>query len=404
MNQPDGHLPSPEVIDIVHTLIGFDTTSRLSNLGLIEWTRDRLRRHGVKTHLTYDEGGGKANLFATIGDERDGGLILSGHTDVVPVDGQDWSTDPFKATIKDDKIFGRGTCDMKGFIACALAAVPRMQAAGGERPFHLALTYDEEVGCIGVRDLLADLHAQGIRPAACLVGEPTQMSVVTGHKGRRELRCCVRGREAHSSLPLNGLSAIEYGAQIIAWLKHLADREAIDGRRMPGFDIPYSTLNCGTIQGGIAPNVIPRDCEFSVELRYLPGDDGTRLLDELRKYVDQRVLPEMKAKCPEAHIEWKLINDTPGLMVDEEGWLVSAVGHVLSAASGHAPKLQRLAFSTEAGLFSDAGIPALLCGPGSLDQAHRPDEFIEISQLAACERFLHGLVDRFQHGSIPHQS
>jgi acetylornithine deacetylase len=387
MNAMDADLPSQQTLEILQTLIGFDTTSRNSNLGLIEWARDRLQRQGATTRLTYDDAGRKANLFATLGEGRAGGWVLSGHTDVVPVDGQDWHTDPFRAEVIGDRVHGRGSCDMKGFIACALAAVPAMLGHGGSAPFHIALSYDEEVGCIGVRSLLADLREQGILPDACIVGEPTDMQLVIAQKGRREMRCCVQGKEAHSSLPRNGVNAIEFGARIIAFIQKMAERESLVGARDQGFDVPYSTVQCGTIHGGLSPNMVPRDCEFSVEVRYLPQVNSNALFTELQQFVEREVLPEMQARHPEARVGWSLVNDTPGFEMNEQDPLVRRMRQLTGST-----RLSRVAYNTEAGLFKQNGIPTLICGPGNIAQAHRPDEYVELSQLAACDRFLQSLI------------
>lgn len=388
------HMPSLAAIEIARTLIGFDTISRKSNLGLIEWVRDELRRIGVTSRFTYDPSGTKANLFATLGDdERSGGIVLSGHTDVVPVDGQDWVTDPFTAEISNDRLFGRGSCDMKGFIACALAAAPQIVQRKLARPLHLALSYDEEVGCIGVRGLLADLAEREIHPAACVVGEPTMMQLVIAHKGYRSMRCCLTGKESHSSLTPNGLNAIEYGARIVAQLQAMADREAKYGHRDGNFDVPFTTLNCGTIQGGIAPNVVAKDCEFSVELRYLPDGSGENLLDDLQTFASTEVLPQMRSRYPLATLRWTLMSDTPGLSMPPSSPFVQWLREIAGSRSA----LGRVAYSTEAGLFQRAGIPTVICGPGSIAQAHRPNEYVELSQLAACEDFLGTLSMHADH-------
>jgi acetylornithine deacetylase len=381
--------PSLAALDIARTLIGFDTTSRRSNLGLIEWVRDELRRLGIATRLTYDAGGTKANLFATVGEQgQSGGIVLSGHTDVVPVDGQDWVTDPFKAEISNGRLFGRGSCDMKGFIACALAAAPQMLARNLARPLHLALSYDEEVGCIGVRGLLADLADQGIRPAACVVGEPTLMQLVIAHKGHRSMLCCLRGKEAHSSLTPHGLNAIEYGSRIIVQVQKMAELEETHGQRDGHFDVPYATLNCGTIRGGIAPNVVAKECDFSVELRYLPDGGGENLLDDLKAFAETQVLAQMRARYPLSTLRWTTLSDAPGLSMSPSSPLVQWLRSVSGTRSG----LGRVAYSTEAGLFQRAGIPTVICGPGSIEQAHRPNEYVELSQLAECEDFLQTLT------------
>jgi acetylornithine deacetylase len=381
--------PSAEVLDIARTLIGFDTTSRHSNLGLIEWVRDRLQAQGAHCRLSYDAGRRKANLFATLGDVGrkhipSGGLVLSGHSDVVPVDGQDWHSDPFDAVLRDGKLFARGACDMKGFIACALAVVPALSQRAGGPPVHIALSYDEEVGCLGVREMLADLAEAGIRPAACLVGEPTGMRPVIGHKGRRAMRCCVTGREAHSSLPALGVNAVEYAGRVAAEVQRLARSEAALNAHGTGYDVPWSTLQVSTIRGGVMPNTVPRDCEMTVELRYLPGPDELAPLDRLLQFTQDTLVPEMSELHREAGIEWTVLNDTPGLDLPEQHPLLRQVNALLG--SQRAPS--RAAYSTEAGLFQRAGIPTVLCGPGDIAQAHRPDEYVALSQLAACERFL----------------
>ncbi len=384
--------PSSEVLDIARTLIGFDTTSRHSNLGLIEWVRDRLQAQGAHCRLSYDSERRKANLFATLGEpDRSGGLVLSGHTDVVPVDGQDWSTDPFEAVLRDGKLFARGACDMKGFIACALDVVPALLNRAGGPPVHLALSYDEEVGCLGVREMLADLAESGIRPAACLVGEPTGMRPVIGHKGRRAMRCCVTGREAHSSLPALGVNAVEYAGRVAAEVQRLARSEAALNAHGLGYDVPWSTLQVSTIRGGVMPNTVPRDCEMTVELRYLPGTDELAPLDRLLQFTQDTLVPEMSQVHREAGIEWTVLNDTPGLDLPEQHPLLQQVNALLGRqAPAHESNrgVHRVAYSTEAGLFQRAGIPTVLCGPGDIAQAHRPDEYVALSQLAACERFL----------------
>lgn len=378
--------PSAKAIETLQTLIAFDTTSRDSNLGLIEWVRDQLARSGAQCRLTYNKSRNKANLFATIGEGAEGGLVLSGHTDVVPVDGQPWSSDPFRAEIRDGKIYGRGACDMKGFIACVLATLAQLQAGRTRPPLHLAFSYDEEVGCRGVRELLADLQSTGVRPGGCIVGEPTQMGVVIAHKGRREMRCEVKGQEAHSSMPNLGVNAIEYAGEIISLVRRLARREAQTGERDGRFDLPHSTMLCTLVKGGIAPNVVPRDCEFSVDMRYLASGKSLALFDELQRVCGQELLAEMTSVTPEAAINWTLTNDTPGLDMPADHPFVSwAMRHAKVTGA------QMLALGTEAGLFQRAGIPTVVCGPGNIAQAHKPDEFIELAQLARCEEFLRGL-------------
>jgi acetylornithine deacetylase len=374
--------------EMLERLVGFDTTSRESNLGLIEWVRDWLKGHGIASRLTYDATGKKANLFATVGAGPRAGIVLSGHTDVVPVDGQAWETDPFKASLKDDRVFGRGTADMKSYLAVALAMTPRFLAAGMHAPVHLALSYDEEVGCIGVRGLLADLAANGITPAGCVVGEPTSMQIVVAQKGMHVYRCRVRGREAHSALTPQGVNAIEYAAKLIVYVRGLADRIRTDAPRNQGFDVPFTTLQTGTIRGGTAHNIVPRDCEFQFEFRYLPGGDPNALIDEIETYARSVLEPEMKRVAPDAAIEIRRSVDVPGLDVEADHELAA-----LARALARNDAVGHVAYATEAGLFQQAGIPSIICGPGSIEQAHKPNEFITLEQIALCESFMERLAE-----------
>jgi acetylornithine deacetylase len=374
--------------EMLERLIAFDTTSRESNLGLIEWVRDWLRGHGVEARLTYDATGRKANLFATIGAGVRPGIVLSGHTDVVPVDGQPWETDPFKATIKGDRVYGRGTADMKSYLAVALAMTPRFLAAHLRAPVHLALSYDEEVGCIGVRGMLADLAASGIAPAGCVVGEPTSMRVVVAQKGMHVYRCRVHGREAHSALTPQGVNAIEYAAKLIVHIRAMADRIRDMEPRAQGFDVPFTTLQTGTVRGGTAHNIVPRQCEFQFEFRYLPGADPDALIDEIESYARSVLEPEMKRIASDAGVEITRAVEVPGLDVEEDHTLAE-----LARALARNDAIGHVAYATEAGLFQQAGIPSIICGPGSIEQAHKPNEFIALDQIALCESFMERLID-----------
>ena len=377
-------------VSLLDTLIAFDTTSRVSNLGLIEWVRDQLAALGIKSRLSFDASGGKANLFATIG-EGSGGIVLSGHSDVVPTDGQAWSSDPFIARHADGRIYGRGTADMKGFIACALAAVPRALEQTLHRPLHIALTYDEEVGCIGVRTLLEDLAQAGIRPESCVVGEPTGMRPIIAHKGRQSFRCRVRGREAHSSLAPQAVNAIEYAARLIVRLQDFAREEAQNGFRAEGFDIPFSTLATGTIKGGIASNVIPRDCEFTFEYRYLPGIDPDALVNNLKHYA-ATLEQEMRQIDTSCQIAFEQETHAASFDATQHADFVNFARTLCGQQSA-----SKVAYATEAGFFQRAGIATVVCGPGWITEAHRPDEFVEISQLRRCDQFLADLVASLQH-------
>jgi acetylornithine deacetylase len=383
---------SPETWQMIDRLIAYDTTSRESNLGLIEWVRDWLKAQGVDSRLTYDATGKKANLFATIEPTIAGahraGIVLSGHTDVVPVDGQAWSTEPFKATLKDDRIYARGSADMKGYLGVVLGMTPRFIAAKRKAPVHFALSYDEEVGCIGVRGLIEDLVRNGIKPAGCIVGEPTSMQVMIAHKGKRAFKCCVTGREAHSALTPHGVNAIEYAARLIVYIRHIADRLRDTESRDNLFDVPFTTMQTGTIRGGTASNIVPRECEFEFEYRYLPGADPDTLEREIRDYA-ARLATEMQGVDAATRIAIDLKSGIPGLdMSDTDG--LTHLGQALARNNGLG--VGKVAYATEAGLFQKAGIPSIICGPGSINDAHRPNEFVALDQIAQCEAFMERLL------------
>lgn len=377
--------PSQQSLDILTRLVAFPTVSRESNLELIEWVRDYLAQHGVQSRLTYDSSGKKANLFATIGEGRKPGIVLSGHTDVVPVEGQEWASDPFKLRIQDGMVFGRGAADMKGYIACALALLPEFLAARQEHAMHLALSYDEEIGCIGVRGLIQDLAEIGLKPAGCIVGEPTMMQAVIAHKGTHRFNCKVRGREAHSSYTTLGVNSIEYAARIIVYIRQMADRMAARETRDDSFTVPYTTLQTGTIRGGLAANIVPKDCEFQFEARTMPGTSAQSLYQEIQDYAAS-LLPEMQKVEPNAAIEFDWLASAPGLSTLEQDAIAR-----LAAELTRKPANTAVSYGTEAGLFQEAGIPTVVCGPGSIEQAHTPNEFVSLEQLAECEMFLRRL-------------
>ncbi|MDY7573448.1 acetylornithine deacetylase [Actimicrobium sp. CCI2.3] len=379
--------PSAELMAMIERLVGFPTVSRDSNLGLIEWVRDYLAGMGVTSRLTYDSTGKKANLFATVGEGSRAGLVLSGHTDVVPVDGQIWDTDPFKATVVGDKLYGRGTADMKGFIANALLLVPKYLAAKTDAPLHIALSYDEEVGCIGVRSLIRDLTEMGLKTAGCIVGEPTMMQPIIAHKGTHRFRCCITGREAHSSYTTQGVNSIEYAARIIVYIRQMADRLAQLETRDYAFTVPFTTLQTGTIKGGIASNIVPKDCEFNFEARTMPGASADRMYQEIQDFA-ATLLPEMLRVEPNAVIAFEMLASAPGMSAEESDAIVQlAVGLSRNKPNG------AVSYGTEAGLFHQAGIPSVICGPGDIEQAHRPNEFVALEQLAQCEQFMTRLVE-----------
>jgi acetylornithine deacetylase len=382
----DFSTPSADARAMVERLIAFNTVSRDSNLGLIEWVRDYLSKLGATTRLTYDATGKKANLFATLGDSARPGLILSGHTDVVPVDGQNWDTDPFKVMERDGKLYARGSADMKGFIGVALTHAPRfLEALNARRldaPLHYALSYDEEVGCIGVRGLIRDLEETGIRPAGCVVGEPTSMQPIIAHKGMNRFRCTVRGREAHSSYVTHGVNAIEYASRLVVYIRQIADRLAQFEKRDYGFTVPYTTMSTGLIRGGIASNVIPKDCEFQFDMRTLPNASAEALYQEIRAQAET-LSREMRAIDSESGIELEWLSQTIGLASAESDAIVQwAMQLARSSQTG------KVSYGTEAGLFQKMGVPTVILGPGDIAEAHRPNEFVALDQLAKCEAFM----------------
>jgi acetylornithine deacetylase len=383
--------PSAEALAMIERLIAFNTVSRDSNLGLIEWARDYLQGFGAVTRLTYDATGKKANLFATLGDSNKPGLILSGHTDVVPVDGQQWDTDPFRAVQREGRLYARGSADMKGFIGIILAQAPKFVAALNDRrldaPLHYSLSYDEEVGCIGVRGLIQDLQEHEIRPAGCVVGEPTSMQPIIAHKSTNRFRCKVHGREAHSSYVTHGVNAIEYAARLVVYIRQIADRLAQCETRDYGFTVPYSTLSTGLIQGGIAANVVPKDCVFQFDMRTLPHTAAGSLFAEIRVYAEQ-LAREMQAVDAESGIDLDWVSQTVGLAAAETDAIVQwAMQLSRNTAVG------KVSYGTEAGLFQQMGVPSVICGPGDIAQAHRPNEYVALEQLAQCERFMDRILD-----------
>ena len=366
-------------------LIAFDTTSRGSNLALIDFAQDLIEKAGGRCRRSYDATGAKANLFATFGPDGDGGIVLSGHTDVVPVDGQDWSSDPFDAVIRDGKLFGRGACDMKGFIGAALSLLPEIARTKLERPLHLALSYDEEVGCVGVTGLLDDLKRQGIRPGLAIIGEPTLMSIVGAHKGGAKLvtHCC--GREGHSSAPEKGANAVMMAGEFVALLESVWGELRADAD--PRFDPPHSTVQATVIGGGTAVNILAREADVTWEYRCLPDRDPQQILDRVAARTAAEILPKYRARATEAGFQTRVHAVYPGLRMDEDSPAITLARELTGAN-----RVEAVAYGTEAGHFQSYGIPAVICGPGSIEQAHRPDEFVALSELAACETFLRKVI------------
>lgn len=381
--------PADSTVEILRKLVSFDTVSRNPNLDLIAWVQDYLSGYGIGSTLIHDETATKANLYATIGDTGRSGYMLSGHTDVVPIDGQDWSTDPFELVEKDDRFFGRGTSDMKSFIAVVLAQVPRFAAARLETPIHLAFSYDEEVGCKGVPSLIDHLKVLPAPPRLCVVGEPTDMKVVTAHKGNKRYRCEVHGRECHSALANQGVNAVEVAADLVYRLRSMAREKRMIGPFDQDFDPPYTTIHTGTIQGGTAMNIVPRECAFEFEFRYVPGDDPDVYLKRLEEHARDVLEPEMKAVAEEARIDFRFKSQLPALNTEE----AAEVTELAKALSG-SNRTGKISFGTEGGLFQKAGFPTVVCGPGSIEQAHKPDEWILLDQIVQCEDFMGRLQAR----------
>ena len=377
---------SPRALELARTLVRMNTVSANSNLELIHFIRDELARLGVASRLTFNAEKTKANLFATLGEGKPAGVVLSGHTDTVPWDGQDWSADALEPVVRDGKLFGRGSADMKSFIALAVANAQAF--LHGDAPFavHLAFSYEEEIGCFGVRELIADLRDAGIRPLACIVGEPTGMVPAIAHKGVYRYRCCVRGKEAHSSLTPDSVNAIEMAARVIGKLRDMAEGFERDEPRYEGFDVPFSTASVGQFHGGIADNVVPRDAEFRYEFRDLPTADARAMQQELVAQA-RSLEPAMQRVAPEAGFRFETICEIPSFL----GSAGDAVTQLAQRLSGER-RVTQVAFGTEAGLFKNAGISTVVCGPGSINQAHQPDEYVSLEQLARCEAFLLGLA------------
>jgi len=376
--------------EMIRRLVAYPTVSRDSNLALIEWVQRYLEELGASTLLTFDDDRRKANLFATLaardGNATRGGIVLSGHTDVVPVDGQPWDTEPFEATLVGDRLHGRGVADMKSFCAIGLALVPEFLRRGLARPLHFALSYDEEIGCIGVRRLIADVAARGIAPMGCIIGEPTGMQLVVANKGRKTWRCRVRGHEAHSSLTPQGVNAVQIGCDIVAWISGRAQAFRDAHRQDPAYDVPFTTLHVGVIRGGTAVNIVPRDCTFEFEMRHLPFDDPNAFFADLSHYAES-LLPAMRAVDPSTYIEFDLLSEMPGFDSDHGNPMVD-IGH----ACARSDLAHKVSFGTEAALFHAASMPAVICGPGHIEQAHQPNEWVSLEQLGRCEAFMQRLA------------
>lgn len=377
-------------INRLSRLIAFDTTSRHSNLALIHDCADYLESLGLKPWLSHNADQSKANLFATIATadgSTEGGLILSGHTDVVPTDGQTWQSDPYRADIREGRLYGRGSADMKGFIAAVLAAAPAMVQAELKRPLHIALSYDEEIGCLGAPVMIAELQKRGLTPEHCIVGEPTSMRMVVAHKGIHTFRCAVHGKAAHSSLTPQGVNAIEYAAKLIVFINELAGRLKARYDTDPDYDVPFSTLSVNTIAGGIAGNIVPQLCEFEFDYRNLPHMSPADITAPIEAHIREVLQPQMQAVDAACRIDMRHGENVPAMPEAEAALLHDLITQLVEDSSR-----LKVAYATEGGQFQQAGIATVICGPGNIEQAHKADEFVELSQLARCDAFLHKLI------------
>jgi acetylornithine deacetylase len=376
----------PKALELAQALVRMNTVSANSNLPLIHFVRDELAKLGVRARLTYNADKTKANLFATLGEGKPAGVILSGHTDTVPWDGQVWGDDPLAGAVRQGRLYGRGSADMKGFIGLAVGHARHFLESDAPFAVHLALSFDEEVGCLGVKELIADLRDAGIQPLACIVGEPTNMVPAIAHKGVWRYRCCVRGKEAHSSLTPQSVNAIEMAARVVGKLRDMAERFERVEPRYEGFDVPFSTASVGQFHGGIADNVVPRDAEFRYEFRDLPTADARAMQAEVVAHA-RALEPAMKRVAPDAGFTFETICEVPAF----QGSADDAVTRLAQRLASER-RVTQVAFGTEAGLFKTAGIPTVVCGPGSIEQAHQPDEYVSLEQLARCQAFLRGLA------------
>jgi acetylornithine deacetylase len=374
---------------LLERLVSFDTTSRNPNLELIDFIRNYLDGRGVFYRIASDPSGQKAALHAIIGPREPGGLALSGHVDTVPVDGQAWTGEPFALRRQGDRLMARGSCDMKGFVASCLAAVPDFQARALRRPLHLFISYDEETDCAGAKRLIRDLDESGLRPSLCVVGEPSGMQPILAHKGKLNLNVTVRGLTGHSSNPAKGVNAVHAAGEAIALVAAEARRLAAEGPFEDGFDPPHTTIHVGTMQGGSILNIIPDHAAFTMEWRHIPGDSPYRHMDRLRSRIAGTIEPAMKAVRPGCGFSYEVCLEMPGMELAEDHALTAAVKQVSGANS-----TGKVSYGTEGGFFEQAGIATIICGPGHIAQAHQPDEWIAESELHACDRFIRGMADR----------
>jgi acetylornithine deacetylase len=378
-------------LDLLQTLIGFDTTSFKSNLNLIKFIENYLNQYEIKSELVYDDTKNKANLFATIGPNSTGGIVLSGHTDVVPVSNQKWDTDPFQLIEKDQKLYGRGASDMKSFIALVLSRVPKIIEKKLSKPIHLAFSYDEEIGCVGVHGLLDLIEKKSIKPEFCIVGEPTSMEVVIGHKGKHAYSVKVDGLSCHSGQAPFGVNAINYASKLIAYIDELNKEKSINGPFDQDYEVPYTTLHTGLINGGTILNIVPNLCEFEFEIRNLATDDPLKLVNKIKDYTNQKLINDMHKVSSKTGIHFNEKVNYPALDISADIEPVKKIKELLNNQ-----KHKKVVYGTEGGLFKNRfDIPTIVCGPGSIDQAHKPNEYISIEQIKKCSNFLDNLISSY---------
>jgi acetylornithine deacetylase len=375
--------------ELLDRLVSFDTTSRNSNLALIGFIRAYLDQLGATYRISTDTAGQKANLHVIIGPQAAGGLAFSGHVDTVPVDGQAWTGDPFALRRRDGKLFARGSCDMKGFVAACLAAVPDFQAMPLIRPLHLFISYDEEIGCSGARRLIEDMDQSGLRPDLCVVGEPSGMKPILAHKGKMNVDVTVRGLTGHSSEPSKGVNAVQAAGEAIAWVAREARRLAAEGPFENGFDPPHTTIHVGTVEGGTILNIIPDHAAFTMEWRFIPGDSPHRHLERMQGWIAETIEPAMKSVHPACGFGFDIVLEMPGMALPADHALATVVKQAVGSNSAG-----KVAYGTEGGFYETAGIPTIICGPGHIEQAHQPDEWIATSELDACDDFIRRLARR----------
>ena len=381
-------------LDMIRRLIEMPTVSRDSNLALIEYIRTYLDGLGVESHVFHSDDRKKASIYATIGPKDRPGIMLAGHTDVVPIDGQEWTVDPWKLTERDGKLLGRGVCDMKGFVAVALAFAPEFVKRKPTIPIHYGFTFDEEVSRVGITKIVDRIRDFAVRPAMCIVGEPSEMRVVVSHKGKKSIRCRVRGFEAHSSIAPHGVNAIEYAGELISYLIARQRKFVADGPHDEQFDVPYTTFSVGVIQGGIALNVVPKDCTLQFEFRHLPEVNADALYREIQDYAKRALEPRMQAVNRDTGFTFEEMSSFPALDTAPDAEVVR-LAKTLARQNQHG----KVAFGTEASVIAErGGIPSIVCGPGNIDQAHKPDEFTTIEQFRLCEDFMRRLADHIERG------